>query len=85
MVQPTLKSFFEGYNTTVIAYGQTGSGKTYTMGTGSSIGMEPKAKGIVHRVVEDLFSHATSSDMNVTVKVSFLEIYNEELRDLLVR
>ncbi|UYV69118.1 KIF4A [Cordylochernes scorpioides] len=73
---------FQGYHVSVIAYGQTGSGKTYTMG------MEDRDKeqaGIVPRAVEDVFGRSTSSGQGYRLNVSFVEIYNEEVRDLLVK
>jgi hypothetical protein len=83
MVQPLLeKSFFKGYNATVLAYGQTGSGKTYTMGTelnGTS------AEGVIPRCVRDLFEKIEEerNESKWTISVSFLEVYKEVVRDLL--
>ncbi|XP_063254686.1 stAR-related lipid transfer protein 9 [Prinia subflava] len=75
-----LSGAFRGYNICLFAYGQTGSGKTYTMmGTPASIGLTP-------RICEGLFSRKNDySDQMAScrVKVSFLEIYNERVRDLL--
>ncbi|XP_008946832.1 PREDICTED: stAR-related lipid transfer protein 9, partial [Merops nubicus] len=75
-----LSGAFRGYNVCLFAYGQTGSGKTYTMmGTPASIGLTP-------RICEGLFSRKEDySDQTAScrVKVSFLEIYNERVRDLL--
>ncbi|XP_009317478.1 PREDICTED: stAR-related lipid transfer protein 9 [Pygoscelis adeliae] len=75
-----LSGAFRGYNICLFAYGQTGSGKTYTMmGTPASIGLTP-------RICEGLFSRQDDySDQAAScrVKVSFLEIYNERVRDLL--
>ncbi|XP_051647920.1 stAR-related lipid transfer protein 9 isoform X1 [Manacus candei] len=75
-----LSGAFRGYNICLFAYGQTGSGKTYTMmGTPASIGLTP-------RICEGLFSRKEDySDQTAScrVKVSFLEIYNERVRDLL--
>ncbi|NXP18606.1 KIF19 protein, partial [Scytalopus superciliaris] len=68
-----------GYNATIFAYGPTGTGKTYTMlGTDS----EP---GIYVRALDDLFKglEATAEEMDYTVSMSYLEIYNEVIRDLL--
>ncbi|XP_030315882.1 kinesin-like protein KIF19 [Calypte anna] len=68
-----------GYNATIFAYGPTGAGKTYTMlGTDS----EP---GIYIRSLEDLFKalEATTEEMDYRVSMSYLEIYNEVIRDLL--
>ncbi|XP_058397344.1 stAR-related lipid transfer protein 9 isoform X5 [Diceros bicornis minor] len=70
----------KGYNICLFAYGQTGSGKTYTMlGTPASVGLTP-------RICEGLFireeDHAPPPS-SCRIKVSFLEIYNERVRDLL--
>ncbi|KAI8145084.1 kinesin heavy chain [Fennellomyces sp. T-0311] len=72
-----------GYNGTVFAYGQTGSGKTFTM-MGSSIDDEEN-KGIIPRIVEQIFASIMESPANMefTVKVSYMEIYMEKVRDLL--
>ncbi|XP_061199396.1 stAR-related lipid transfer protein 9 isoform X2 [Neopsephotus bourkii] len=75
-----LSGAFRGYNICLFAYGQTGSGKTYTMmGTPASIGLTP-------RICEGLFARKdeyTDQTASCRVKVSFLEIYNERVRDLL--
>ncbi|KAI5102287.1 stAR-related lipid transfer protein 9, partial [Silurus meridionalis] len=71
----------EGYNVCLFAYGQTGSGKTYTMmGNPDSFGLTP-------RICQGLFRSGTESPdgQNCRVEVSFLEIYNERVRDLLRR
>ncbi|XP_076013447.1 uncharacterized protein stard9 isoform X2 [Genypterus blacodes] len=70
----------EGYNVCLFAYGQTGSGKTYTMmGTPDSIGLTPRiCQGIFRS--EDAFPDGQNSSR---VEISFLEIYNERVRDLL--
>ncbi|KAI9312760.1 P-loop containing nucleoside triphosphate hydrolase protein, partial [Dichotomocladium elegans] len=72
-----------GYNGTVFAYGQTGSGKTFTM-MGSSIDDEVN-KGIIPRIIEQIFASIMQSppNMEFTVKVSYMEIYMEKVRDLL--
>ncbi|ORY94676.1 P-loop containing nucleoside triphosphate hydrolase protein [Syncephalastrum racemosum] len=72
-----------GYNGTVFAYGQTGSGKTFTM-MGADIDDE-KTKGIIPRIVEQIFDSimASPSNLEFTVKVSYMEIYMEKVRDLL--
>ncbi|XP_015825150.3 uncharacterized protein stard9 isoform X2 [Nothobranchius furzeri] len=70
----------EGYNVCLFAYGQTGSGKTYTMmGTPDSIGLTPRICQGLFRA-EDTFSTGQNSSR---VEISFLEIYNERVRDLL--
>ncbi|CAO3589512.1 unnamed protein product [Absidia cylindrospora] len=72
-----------GYNGTVFAYGQTGSGKTYTM-MGSDI-EDTENKGIIPRIVEQIFESimVAPANMEFTVKVSYMEIYMEKVRDLL--
>ncbi|KAL8873658.1 MAG: hypothetical protein Q9174_000912 [Haloplaca sp. 1 TL-2023] len=71
---------FEGYHTCIFAYGQTGSGKSYTMmGT-------PTQPGLIPRTCEDLFERIEASDspnISYTVRVSYFEVYNEHVRDLL--
>lgn len=79
---------FAGYNATILAYGQTGSGKTHTMGTGSPSGLSEDQIGLVPRVFSFIFEELDrrkklSSFSEFTIKVSFLELYNEELHDLL--
>ncbi|KAG1470122.1 hypothetical protein G6F56_002865 [Rhizopus delemar] len=71
-----------GYNGTVFAYGQTGSGKTFTM-MGSDIDDE-NTKGIIPRIIEQIFTSINDAPSNIefTVKVSYMEIYMERVRDL---
>ncbi|NXO48243.1 KIF9 protein, partial [Aramus guarauna] len=70
-----------GYNGTIMCYGQTGAGKTYTM-TGATA--EYKHRGIIPRAIQQVFkATAQSVDPFVTVRISYLEIYNETLFDLL--
>ncbi|CAL6347795.1 unnamed protein product [Bathycoccus prasinos] len=76
-----VKSVLDGFNGTVFAYGQTSSGKTHTMH--GEIGTEP---GIVPLAVQDVFdSIEKCPEREFRVRVSYLEIYNENLLDLLVR
>ncbi|XP_025323675.1 kinesin-like protein KIF19 isoform X5 [Canis lupus dingo] len=81
--QATTKSLIDGvisgYNATVFAYGPTGCGKTYTM-----LGTDHEP-GIYVRTLNDLFRaiEETSNDMEYEVSMSYLEIYNEMIRDLL--
>ncbi|CAB3366405.1 Hypothetical predicted protein [Cloeon dipterum] len=72
-------SAFEGYNACLFAYGQTGSGKTFTM-TGP-----PDDPGLIPRICEAMFGkmQEEQEDKNYRVDVSYLEIYNEKVRDLL--
>jgi kinesin family protein 5 len=72
----------EGYNGTIFAYGQTGAGKSYTM-MGDVENEE--LKGLTPRIVQNLFDNIcnSSADLEFTVKVSFMEIYMERVKDLL--
>ena len=79
--QPLLDNAFQGYNNCIFAYGQTGSGKSYSMmGYGEEIGVIP-------RICKDMFDRIDGIQgdklMKCTVEVSYLEIYNERVRDLL--
>lgn len=71
---------FEGYHTCIFAYGQTGSGKSYTMmGT-------PDQPGLIPRTCEDLFQRIEANEIpniSYNVRVSYFEVYNEHVRDLL--
>ncbi|NXP65876.1 KIF9 protein, partial [Chloropsis cyanopogon] len=71
----------QGYNGTIMCYGQTGAGKTYTMtGTAS----EYRNRGIIPRAIQQIFKSAADFlSILVTVRISYLEIYNEALFDLL--
>ncbi|NXF23527.1 KIF9 protein, partial [Rhodinocichla rosea] len=71
----------QGYNGTIMCYGQTGAGKTYTMtGTAS----EYRNRGIIPRAIQQVFKSAAAFlNILVTVQISYLEIYNEALFDLL--
>lgn len=83
-IRGTVDDVLSGYNGTVFAYGQTGSGKTYTM-MGADIA-DDGSKGIIPRIVEQIFQSIMSSDGSIefTVKVSYMEIYMEKIRDLLM-
>ena len=72
-----------GYNCTIFAYGQTGTGKTYTMSGDmtDTLGILSDDAGIIPRTLYSLFNKLAETDS--TVKCSFIELYNEELRDLL--
>ncbi|KAH6921165.1 hypothetical protein HPB50_027849 [Hyalomma asiaticum] len=84
-VSKLLPKVFEGFNVTILAYGQTGSGKTFTMGTScSSNGARSEDAGIIPRAVQDIFRHiSTNMEKIFLVRVSFLEIYKEDVFDLL--
>ena len=74
-----------GYNCTIFAYGQTGTGKTYTMSgdMNETFGMLSDAAGIIPRALHSLFNKLEIDDAEASVKCSFIELYNEELRDLI--
>ncbi|OAA69140.1 kinesin family protein [Cordyceps fumosorosea ARSEF 2679] len=75
-----LDSVLDGYNATVFAYGATGCGKTHTI-TGT-----PQSPGIIFLTMQELFEkiEERSQDKATEVSLSYLEIYNETIRDLLV-
>ncbi len=91
-IEPIVAETLEGFNCTVFAYGQTGTGKTHTMEgddsssetrLGSSDGVAETA-GIVPRALRQIFSHLeTQSETEYSVRCTFLELYNEEITDLL--
>ncbi|PFX29238.1 kinesin-like protein KIF11 [Stylophora pistillata] len=88
VVVPILDEVLMGYNCTIFAYGQTGTGKTYTMeGERSQEDCsweEDPSAGIIPRTMHQLLEKLNSqTDCEFSVRVSFLEIYNEELFDLL--
>ncbi|XP_072513245.1 kinesin-like protein KIF16B isoform X2 [Salminus brasiliensis] len=78
-----LRAAFEGYNACIFAYGQTGSGKSYTM-----MG-NPGDVGLIPRICEGLFTRISGmtrrDEASFRTEVSYLEIYNERVRDLLRR
>lgn len=75
-----------GYNGTVLAYGQTGAGKTYTMSGGGARRFEDR--GLCARALAQVFAtvqrETSASQVAFTVRVSYVEVYNEHLVDLLV-
>lgn len=80
VAQPIVDDVLEGYNGTILAYGQTGAGKTHTL---SSI--QPGSIGIVPRAAQDLFDRAGArGNRAVEVKLSYLQIYCEQIQDLLM-
>lgn len=72
----------QGYNGTVLAYGQTGTGKTYTM---TGLRNKTDQRGIIPNTFAHVFSHISKAKEELTflVHVTYLEIYNENVRDLL--
>ncbi|CAD6904987.1 unnamed protein product [Tilletia controversa] len=87
VVAPILKEVLEGYNCTIFAYGQTGTGKTHTMegdlSPHPSTGTFATDAGIIPRTLFRLFHILETSGSEFSVRASFVELYNEELRDLL--
>ncbi|XP_021703730.1 chromosome-associated kinesin KIF4A [Aedes aegypti] len=83
-VQPLLEKLYAGYNVTILAYGQTGSGKTYTMGTNYD-GEEDETMGVIPRAINDIFDRVKEmgGDSEITINCSFMELYQENLYDLL--
>ncbi|WZY89935.1 hypothetical protein YC2023_046670 [Brassica napus] len=85
-VSPIVFEVLDGYNCTIFAYGQTGTGKTYTMegGARKKNGEIPSDAGVIPRAVKQIFDILEAqSAAEYSLKVSFLELYNEELTDLL--
>uniref|UniRef100_A0A673XNR9 Kinesin family member 4 n=1 Tax=Salmo trutta TaxID=8032 RepID=A0A673XNR9_SALTR len=84
-VSPLLCGLFKGYHATVLAYGQTGSGKTFSMGgTYTSAQENEPTVGVIPRVVRMIFQEREKhTDCESSLIVSYLEIYNEEILDLL--
>lgn len=81
-----LTEMLQGYNCTIFAYGQTGTGKTYTMSgdiSTSDTGVLGIHAGIIPRTLVLLFNNLQNSEGEHSVRVSFIELYNEELKDLL--
>ncbi|XP_055550945.1 kinesin-like protein KIF21A isoform X7 [Wyeomyia smithii] len=95
-VDKLVEGALKGYNATVLAYGQTGSGKTYTMGTGFERDIPEFQEGIITRAVRHLFEGITQlqatpydedgvylGSLQFSVAAQFMELYNEEIIDLL--
>ena len=76
--RPIIHYIMQGFNGAVFMYGQTTSGKTYTM-----LG-RPDLPGILPLSIKDIFSYTSSSQLKYSICVSYLEIYNEQINDLLV-
>eukprot|EP00903_Cladosiphon_okamuranus_P009741 g9262.t1 len=78
---PLVESVLQGYNGTIFAYGQTGAGKTHTM---EGYPDPPELRGIIPKSFEHIFDKiALADNVQYLVRASYLEIYNEEIRDLL--
>lgn len=93
IARPLIEGCFDGYNATILAYGQTGSGKTYTMGTSFDVGVPEDSIGIIPRAARHLFDGIKKRREKAEedgkplpefkVSAQFLELYNEEIIDLL--
>ncbi|XP_055741784.1 kinesin-like protein KIF3C isoform X2 [Salvelinus fontinalis] len=81
-VRPLIDSVLDGFNGTIFAYGQTGTGKTYTM---QGVWLEPEKRGVIPNAFDHVFTQISRSaaDRQYLVRASYLEIYREEIRDLL--
>ncbi|KAL9676425.1 hypothetical protein QQ045_004639 [Rhodiola kirilowii] len=88
-VVPIVNEVLEGFNCTIFAYGQTGTGKTFTMegdckrAKCGPNGELPPGAGVIPRAVKQIFDMLESQNAEYSVKVTFLELYNEEITDLL--
>lgn len=79
--RPLVDSVLFGFNGTIFAYGQTGTGKTYTM---EGVRNDPEKRGVIPNSFEHIFTHISrSQNQQYLVRASYLEIYQEEIRDLL--
>lgn len=90
MVLPLIDKAFQGYNACLFAYGQTGSGKSYSMmglDTDCENGVMSTNAGIIPRFCHEVFERITSSNedsrVTTTAEISYFEIYNEKIHDLL--
>lgn len=76
-----VQAVLEGFNGTIFAYGQTGTGKTFTM---QGVKGDPELKGVIPNSFHHIYDHISQSkDQQYLVRASYLEIYMEEIRDLL--
>ncbi|KAL1330140.1 kinesin-like protein KIN-5B [Arachis ipaensis] len=84
-IAPIVNEVLDGFNCTVFAYGQTGTGKTYTMegGMRTKGGDLPAEAGVIPRAVRQIFDILEAQNADYSMKVTFLELYNEEITDLL--
>uniref|UniRef100_F1L594 Kinesin-like protein n=1 Tax=Ascaris suum TaxID=6253 RepID=F1L594_ASCSU len=91
IVDPLVKEVIQGYNCTIFAYGQTGTGKTFTMEgehdpEGSYSWRDDPRMGIIPRALMQIFAELDQQKVEeYSVRVSYVELYNEELNDLLNR
>eukprot|EP00064_Thunnus_orientalis_P010074 superscaffoldBa00001333_g10100 len=82
-VRPLVESVLQGFNGTIFAYGQTGTGKTFTM---QGISNDPERRGVIPNSFQHIFTQiARTQNQKYLVRSSYLEIYQEEIRDLLCK
>ncbi|KAF7670052.1 hypothetical protein LDENG_00084620 [Lucifuga dentata] len=82
-VRPLVESVLQGFNGTIFAYGQTGTGKTYTM---QGISNDPERRGVIPNSFQHIFTQISrTQNQKYLVRSSYLEIYQEEIRDLLCK
>ncbi|KAK2186663.1 hypothetical protein NP493_192g03000 [Ridgeia piscesae] len=78
-----IQAVLDGFNGTIFAYGQTGTGKTFTM---QGVKNDPELRGVIPNSFEHIFQHiARTENQQYLVRASYLEIYMEEIRDLLAK
>jgi len=88
--KPLLDGVLDGFNATVFAYGATGCGKTHTIRSRISWMLiddsgNPENPGLIYLTTQELFERcAAKTDKKIDITLSFLEIYNETIRDLLI-
>ncbi|CAL4066614.1 unnamed protein product, partial [Meganyctiphanes norvegica] len=79
--RPLVDSVLNGFNGTIFAYGQTGTGKTFTM---EGVREDPDLRGVIPNSFDHIFNHiARSTNQQYLIRASYLEIYQEEITDLL--
>ncbi|CCD24401.1 kinesin motor protein CIN8 NDAI_0D00870 [Naumovozyma dairenensis CBS 421] len=85
VAEPLFLDFIKGYNCTVLVYGMTSTGKTYTMTGDEKLynGELSESAGIIPRILFKLFDTLEMNQEDYVVKCSFIELYNEDLKDLL--
>uniref|UniRef100_A0A8C5N3M5 Kinesin-like protein n=1 Tax=Gouania willdenowi TaxID=441366 RepID=A0A8C5N3M5_GOUWI len=82
-VRPLVESVLQGFNGTIFAYGQTGTGKTYTM---QGVSNDPERRGVIPNSFQHIFTLISrTQNQKYLVRSSYLEIYQEEIRDLLCK
>lgn len=82
-VRPLVESVLQGFNGTIFAYGQTGTGKTHTM---QGVSNDPERRGVIPNSFQHIFTQISrTQNQKYLVRSSYLEIYQEEIRDLLCK